>query len=264
MNVNPSIVLTLVMGALLFTILAFVIILSLVQYKRRQVQYRLEQANLRHAFENQLLHARLETQEKSFQFLSEEIHDNIGQTLSVVGMYLYQLQETQSSENQQRFATLGSELLNKAINDLRSLSHTMNAQYVAKNNLADVLRQELEYINSAKGAQCRLDVQGEPEDLPADRQTLLFRIIQEGINNALKHAQAEHIIVGLKYEDGRLMTSIQDDGRGMPDTHFDRLHTGLGFTNMQLRAKLLGGKLFVESKPRQGTRLWLNITINPA
>jgi signal transduction histidine kinase len=179
-------------------------------------------------------------------------------------MYLYQLQENQSTENQLRLSTLGSELLNKAITDLRSLSHTMNAQWVSKNNLEEVLRQELEYINSAKGAQCRLDVQGDPEELSADRQTLLFRILQEGIGNALKHAQAEHIIVGLKYGNGRLTASISDDGRGMPDTHQDRVHTGLGFTNMQLRAKLLGGKLFVESKPRQGTKLWLTIAINPS
>src|SRR5688572_19269012 len=130
MGTDASIIATIVIGAILFTILAFVIILSLVQYKRRQVQHRLEQANLRQTFENQLLHSRLETQEQSFQFFSEEIHDNIGQTLSVVGMYLYQLQEDQNKENQQRFATLGSELLNKAITDLRSLSHTLNAQYV--------------------------------------------------------------------------------------------------------------------------------------
>lgn len=258
------VILIMVIGALLFAILSTVIILSLVQYKRRQVQNRLEQANMRQVFENQLLRARLETQEQSFQFFSEEIHDNIGQTLSVVGMYLYQLQENTDPQNQNRLATLGSELLNKAITDLRGLSHTLNAQYVSKSNLEEILRQELDYINSAKGAICQLEVHGEPEEISSERQTLLFRIIQEGINNALKHAHAEHITVGLAYAAGRLTTKIQDDGKGMPEEAEDKIRTGLGFTNMQLRAKLLGGKLFVESKPRQGTKLWLNIEINPA
>lgn len=262
-EVDPGIILTIVLGAILFTILASFIILSLIQYKRKQVQYHLEQANMRQIFENQLLRARLETQEQSFQFFSEEIHDNIGQTLSVVGMYLYQMQENQDPQNNNRLAALGSELLNKAITDLRGLSHTLNAQYVSNLNLEEILRQEMEYINSAKGAVCQLEVSGEREEISADRQTLLFRIIQEGINNALKHAQAAHIIVGLAYDSGKLTTKIQDDGKGMPEESVDKVHTGLGFTNMQLRAKLLGGKLFVESKPRQGTKLWLSIATQP-
>lgn len=251
------------LGTFLLLIITLALIRFVVFHKRRQLAHLFEKAALQHTFDNQLLQARLETQEQSFQYFSEEIHDNVGQVLSVVGMHIYQLQAECKGEHAQKLVQQSSDLLNKAIGDLRAISHTLNTQYISKAGLIDVLRQELDYINSVKGANCNLNVKGEPQELSADRQTLLYRILQEAVGNALKHAKATEISIDLNYSSGILTILVIDNGNGFDSLAIDNTKAGLGLTNMQIRANLLGGNLLIQSKPGQGTTLSLSIDIHP-
>jgi signal transduction histidine kinase len=125
------------------------------------------------------------------------------------------------------------------------------------------LKTEIEYINSVKQVHCRLEISGEPAELSGDRETLLFRIIQEAIGNALKHARATEIIIGLAYEAGRLRASISDNGIGFNTRDInDQTKTGISITNMELRARLLGGNLEILSQPQHGTTISLSLDIN--
>src|SRR5690606_40356286 len=119
---------------------------------KKHRQHFAERLRMQHQYETQLLQSRLETQEQSFQYFSEEIHDNVGQVLSVVGMHLYRLQAECSGEHAQMLAQQSSDLLNQAITDLRAISHTLNAQYINKAGLIEALHQEIAYINSVKSA----------------------------------------------------------------------------------------------------------------
>ena len=254
----------LTIGTMILLSVGVFIILVLLHLRHNKKIHILEKAKLKSAFDNQLLQARLETQEQSFQYFSEEIHDNVGQVLTVVGMHIYQLQAECKGDRAQKLAQQSSDLLNKAIEDLRTISHTLNAQYISKAGLIESLNQEVAYINSVKDVTCRLDIQGEPDDLPADRQTLLYRIIQEAMSNALKHARATEIIISLRFESGILHTAITDNGKGLELAAIKGAKVGLGLTNMQLRAGLLGGELLIQSTPDQGTTLALSLTITPA
>jgi signal transduction histidine kinase len=222
----------------------------------------LEQISLQHTFEKHLLQSRLETQEQSFRYFSEEVHDNVGQVLSVIGMHLYQLQSEYAGERATRLVQESSELLNKAISDLRTISHTLKGQYFSKAGLLEALRTEIEYINFVKSPLCRLEIIGDPVEMSPDRQTLLFRIIQETIGNALKHAKPTSILIVLEYNNDILTVSITDNGKGFDLDSQDETITGLGLANMQLRAKLLGGDLKIQSKEGKGTTLSLTIAIN--
>lgn len=264
MNKSIEIILPLALGTLLLLVTGLFIVLLVRQLLRRSTLHALEKAALQNTFENQLLQSRLETQEQSFQYFSEEIHDNVGQVLSVVGMHLYQLEAECSGEHAQQLARQGSVLLNKAIEDLRSISHTLNGNYLTKAGLIETLQQEIGYINSVKEAHCRIEVNGEPEELSPDRQTLLYRMIQEAIKNALKHAGASEITIGLQYSDGMLTASVADNGRGFKTNAGEGANAGLGLTNMQLRADLLKGRLLIESRPGSGTRLFITIHIHSA
>lgn len=235
----------------------------LLHHKRRQLAHLLEKAALQHTFDQQLLQSRLETQEQSFQYFSEEIHDNVGQVLSVVGMHLYQLESLCEGGRARKLATQSSELLNKAIADLRTISHTLNAQYVSRAGLVESLQQELDYINSVKGAQCRLELSGDPVALSADRETLLYRILQEAMGNALKHARATEIVISIRYGQDSLTAAVADNGQGFDAAAAGSSRAGLGLTNMQLRAGLLGGTLQVQSHPGAGTALSLTVLVHP-
>jgi signal transduction histidine kinase len=260
---KDQIILILYIGTILIILLAVFLVVFVIAYKRRQLNHLLEKLDLKHEFDNQLLQSRLETQERSFQYFSEEIHDNVGQVLSVVGMHLYQLKGEYAGERAAKLVEQSSDMLNKAINDLRTISHTLNAQYISKAGLHEALKTEIEYINSVKQVHCRLDLSGEPAELSGDRETLLFRIIQEAIGNALKHAKASEIIIRLVYEAGQLRASISDNGIGfIPGNISAPVKNGLGITNMELRARLLGGNLEISSRPQQGTTISLTLKTN--
>ena len=262
MKEKDQLILILFGGALLFIFLVVFLVAFVIAHKRRKLNRILEKKDRKHEFDNQLLQSRLETQERSFQYFSEEIHDNVGQVLSVIGMHLYQLKGEYAGERAAKLVEQSSDMLNKAINDLRTISHTLNAQYITKAGLHEALKTEIEYINSVKQVFCRLEVNGEPAELSGDRETLLFRIIQEAVSNALKHAKASEIIIRLAYEADRLQASISDNGIGFTHRNMsDQTKTGLGITNMELRARLLGGNLELVSLPEQGTTISLTLDI---
>jgi signal transduction histidine kinase len=110
----------------------------------------------------------------------------------------------------------------------------------------------------------RLQVSGEPAELTGDRQTLLFRIIQEAMSNAMIHARASLITVELNYDAGRLTAAVRDNGSGFDSGKVtDLSKAGLGLMNMKLRTRLLGGQLFVQSTPGQGTSISLTVDVKP-
>ncbi len=243
----------------MLTALAVSIILFLIQYKRRQVIFELEKGALRQTFDNQLLQSRLEVQEQSFKFFSEEIHDNVGQLLSVVGMHLYQLKPLCNDPQVEVLVSQSSEILQKAITDLRAVSHTLNAQYIAKAGLVASLQKELTHISTARALDARLHVEGETLHLTPERELLLFRILQESLANVLKHAGATRVDVRLHYAPGTLSASVSDDGRGFDPAAVDGAASGIGLSNMYARALLLGGTLAVRSERGGGTELSLTI-----
>ncbi|RYZ19122.1 MAG: hypothetical protein EOP49_48795 [Sphingobacteriales bacterium] len=147
-------------------------------------------------------------------------------------------------------------LLNKAIDDLRTISHTLNAQYINKGSLSGAVQTELSYITSVRDLDCKLQVSGQERDLPPDRQTLLFRIVQEALGNAIKHAAASSIRVQLAYGEAGITVRITDDGKGFsPDKH-----NGIGLDNMRQRARLMGSELIIDSVAGQGSALSLTVT----
>jgi signal transduction histidine kinase len=199
----------------------------------------------------------MEVQEQSFQYFSEEIHDNIGQVLSIVKMQLYSIR---NSSHEQEIVTKASdctELLGKAIHDLRNISHTLNGTYINNAGLAEAVRKDLEYISSAKEIQCTLHKTGEDYSLGSERELLIFRIIQEAIANAIKHAAPTIIDVYLDYSGSGLKVRIEDNGSGFDTERIAK--NGIGLNNMHLRSDLLNGNLDISSVMSKGTTVTLAI-----
>jgi len=247
------------LGFALILAVALVLIVMLLVHKRRQAVMEMEKAALEHQYATQLLQARLEAQEASFQAFSEEIHDNVGQVLSVLGMYLHQLGLCCDAPRAQDLVRQSTGMLGRATADLRNLSHTLNAGYIGRTGLLTSLEDEVRRINAVQNVVCTLSVEGEPTPLPPDRELLLFRILQEALSNSLRHAGASRIAVKLAWRPGSLRAAVQDDGRGFDAKKQPGANDGIGLQNMQLRARLLGGALGVRSRYGSGTTLTLTI-----
>ncbi len=240
----------------LFLFIGFLVIFTII-HKRKRYEHLLEKQSMENNYANQLLLSRLEVQEQSFKYFSEEIHDNIGQLLSIVKMQLYNIKSSSKEPEVITKATDCNELLGKAINDLRNISHTLNSGFISNAGLADAIEKDLEYIRSAKEVKCNLYINGDEYSIGSEKELLVFRIVQETIANAIKHARPTAIDVALNYAPLGISVIIQDNGTGF-DTS-EKTNSGIGLNNMHVRTEMLKGKIDVTSVKDKGTTIKLDI-----
>lgn len=244
---STTMIAILVFGTMLFTLFAFFVILYVSLQKRKQFQFR-----------NQLMQTRLEVQEQAFKYFSEEIHDNVGAVLSLAKLHLYKILQKAEESTVQKDAEEGTELLTKAIADLRTISHTLNTGIVLNAGLLESVKKELNYVSSAKSINCNFSTEGTPRNLGEEKELLAFRIVQESIANAIKHGNPSDVNVHIHYNQIGCTISIEDNGTGFDINGQDK-SKGLGLTNMDVRAGLLKGKLSVNSVKEEGTTIKLYI-----
>ncbi len=249
-------ILVLVVGTIILLLFVFFIIIFLIAHKKKRYEHLLEKQQMENNYQNQLLLSKLEVQEQSFKYFSEEIHDNIGQILSMVKMQLYSIRSSSHEDEIVTKATGCTELLGKAITDLRNISHTLSSAIVHNAGLAAAIEKDLEYIRSAKEVKCTLHVAGDEYEMGNERELLVFRIIQEAIANAVKHAAPTAIDIYLDYKPGNVSIAIADNGSGF---NTNAKGGGLGLNNMHVRAELLKGALNVISEKDKGTTVKLDI-----
>lgn len=253
---ESGLIFTLVFGTLGFSLLAVIAIRMLIIENKNKYQFLAEKKEIEYRYQQELLNTRLEVQEDLLNFVSSEIHDNVGQVLSLVKLHLYTM--GQQSEND-RSATLiasSSSLLDKAIEDLRNISHRQNAGTLEHIGLAEAIRKELEYVRTLKKQECELNIEGIPCPLGNDRELLLYRIVQEAVHNSVKHSRCTMLTVALKYTPERFTLQVSDNGIGF-DTR--ESYGGIGIKHIRHRATLLKGELSIERGNPDGTYITLKL-----
>lgn len=187
-------------------------------------------------FETTLLQSQIEVQETTFSMLAKELHDNVGQLLSSSKMLLAISQKKLGHIPET--LSIAEETIAKAIIELRGLSKSMDKEWLAQFELIENLSTEIRRINSGKMYSIIFTHKGKIP-LPPEKQIIIFRIIQEGLQNIIKHAEAKNIHLEIENEADQLKINIIDDGIGFTQIEGH----GLGIRNMLQRTKLLGGLL---------------------
>lgn len=249
-------------GTLLFLLLAAFIAFMTLAYQKRRLQHEKEITGIVEAYQKEMLKAQLEMQEQTFLSISQEIHDNIGQILSLARLNMSTLGDSLTKEAQGK-VTNSKQLIDQAIQDLRSLSKRLNSKYVANQPLSALLKFQLELISKTGAADTSFKIIGEEYPIPAEKRLIAFRIVQEALNNILKHAEATTIKASITFLPGRMTLSISDNGIGFAEAAQlatgEKLSAGTGLSNMQYRATLIGGSLRIDSMPGAGTRVSLEL-----
>lgn len=214
---------------------------------------------VKEVYQRELLKAQLEIREETLQNISQEIHDNIGQVLSLANLQL-----TAIELNDNPFATTkiykSMELVSKAISDLRNLSKTLNAEHIVKLGLRKSVEFDLELIEKSGVFTTSMQVTGGEQTLHSSIEIIVYRIIQEALNNVIKHSQAKHISVDLNYTGNELLIQITDDGAGFSRAgNHSNVKAGAGLQNMINRAQLIHAAIHIESEPFQGTSISLSV-----
>lgn len=242
-------VIILASAVLLFFLMFFY--LFILQLHRRRILHQKEMFNLKAEYEQVILQAQLEIQEQTFRNISQEIHDNIGQVLSLAKLNLNALHHNSSKEQ----LDVTEQLLGKAIADLRDLSKSMLGEKITDLGLVTAIENELKLIGKTLSIQTRLSYD-ENEVMVSDEQTIVvFRMVQEIFSNCLKHAKASTLEVNITTENNKTCISIADNGIGFDMGCLDEKQTGIGLKSMQQRAKLINASLQINSSPGNGTQV---------
>lgn len=220
--------------------------------QRIAVAYQLEKN--KHGYEAALLQVRLEVQEQTFSHISREIHDNIGQKLSLVKLYFNTIQAPLPVPEQNRLG-FALDVLSDTLEELRDLSHSMDSQYLERNGLIQDLAWELDLLRKSGQYRIEFQVNGEAWYMDSSKELVVFRMLQEAINNILRHAGANMIFVALHYEPNWLSIQLSDNGRGIPSDN----PRGLGMEHMQRVTQLLGGSVAINSHHQKGTTIHFKI-----
>lgn len=197
----------------------------------------------------------LEAGERERRRLGHELHDGLGQRLTAAALAADALAETLAAAGRDEAAraTEMARHIRAAITETRQLSHGLAPVGIEHGGLVNALAEMAQTLGTS--GKVRVVFEAEPADLRCfgEAATHLFRIAQEAVNNALKHAAPGEIRIGLRHQAQRLTLEVEDDGEGMPAT--PPPDAGIGLLVMQHRAHLLGGTLELAAAPAGGTLL---------
>ncbi len=246
---------------MLILISTYVVIL-LNSYRKKQSSHLREKAALQVHYEQEILTSQLEVQNTTLQHVGQELHDNIGQLLAVVRINLNILEDSgQTTENLERIKQT-NELVSRSIHDLRALSKSLDGDFVKDFGLKESIAQELQRIRPTRQFETELLITGEMCSLGFQREIVLFRITQEVLTNALKHAEASRFSVQLDYLPQSFILTLSDNGKGF-DYASVKLngmsYSGSGLRNIQRRATLIEGNCVFDSAIGNGTKVTISL-----
>ena len=255
---NSDLTIAIVAAVLLLVMLISFIFTFFIINHRKKEKLILEKNLLTIEYEQSLLHTQIEIQEQTLTTISQEIHDNIGQVLSLAKLHLNTFPLDLDTAIQTKVDDT-RQLVSKAISDLRDLSRSMHGDKVNELGLEQAIASELKILQNTGQFQTNLLITGSQFKLDPKKEMVLFRIVQESLNNAIKHSGAKNICVQLQYEPSIFRLNIIDNGVGFNMAGLQSIETGIGLKSMDNRATLIGGKFFVHSDAGAGTSITIEI-----
>ncbi len=194
--------------------------------------------------------------------LAQEFHDTLAQGFTGISFLLGAAEDTLSDDTALARAQIGRarQVAQESIVEARRSIRALRTQALETGGLSLALAHLVENARATSGVDAEFVASGTPTSLPVQVEDDLLRIAQEAVTNALKHAQAAHIMVYLKSAPGQVQLRVEDDGRGFAASN-PRAHTGFGLIGMRERAARIGGKLLLDTNTDVGTKISVSIAL---
>jgi two-component system sensor histidine kinase UhpB len=197
-------------------------------------------------------------QEEERRRLARELHDSLGQTLTALKIQLQRLSARAAEADPQLARELAGtgEVVHEALAEARRLSHLLRPRVLDDLGLGPALRWLARTLGEGTGFQVTLEIDDLDERrLAPELETLVFRVSQEAVTNALKHSGAEACGLRLERRGAGLLLTVEDDGRGFDAATVARGDGGHGLAGIRDRVEIFGGKLKIRSRPGDGTKM---------
>jgi two-component system NarL family sensor kinase len=242
-----------IITTLVFLIAAAFVLLYIFIYNRRKKTHIEEKAQMKLTFEAEIAKTQYEVQEQTMQTIGADLHDNIGQLLSLTSLTLNSIKLDNRTKAQQKIDA-AIDLTVRSIKEMRLLGKLLQGDQLVVMGLSEAIKHEIDWMDRSGKYEIRYM---QAEDIPAannpDKDLILFRILQEILNNIIKHAAATVINIKLEYLEGKLQLQIIDNGVGFDAEAMTIEQRGMGLQNIQKRAGIIGGAVAIKSSPGEGT-----------
>ena len=223
-------------------------------------QARLEESQQREIMRGELFRRVVAAQEAERQRIARDLHDETGQSLTAIGMGLRGLSGKLSGRNQDALITLHKleTLTADSLKELQRLMTDLRPSHLDDLGLSAALRWYATKVQEHSPLHIRVDIHGDECDLDDAVKITIFRIIQESLNNIIKHARATHVNIHVHFEARNVHISVFDNGVGFDRDEVQQRRANrpsLGLAGMEERALLMGGTVTVQSRPGYGTEV---------
>ena len=245
-NNGSDLFVIILLGFFLMLFMVSFIIIMVIYHRQRQIQNQQKVESMKSAYENTILNVEKEIREDVLSHVGRELHDNVGQLLSLAKLNLSSSKIEKVHE--------GKVLINEIIREVRAISKTLNLDWVESITLEEFIKKELAKLESTEFCKVAFQNNGNPLQLNKEKKLVLIRIIQECLNNAIKHAQPSLIEINVDSDNTKSEISIKDNGKGFD---VNNNSNGSGMYNLKNRMNTIGGELFIHSGIGKGTEIKL-------
>ncbi|AMR27762.1 hypothetical protein A0257_12100 [Hymenobacter psoromatis] len=253
----------LLLGGISFMLLsAGALVVFVVTYQKRLLQQQLRLHAVEAEYQQQLLAAVIDAQEHERERIGRDLHDGIGSTLATAKLLVGRLGSLAAPAEAASLTGRVKDILGNAVQDVRGLSHSLYPAVLDRFGLAEALQHLADVSTDAGALPVDLEIEY-PYPLPLPQELALYRICQELIHNAQKHAHgATHLAVGLHQAGPRLTLTVADDGIGFDPAALALARPasgGVGLRGIEVRVRMLRARFSQQSAPGQGTRTLIEL-----
>jgi PAS domain S-box-containing protein len=229
-------------------------VMDLTERKKLEQQLISDQVSL----QRQLTQATIDGQENERRAIGEELHDNIGQQLTTIKLFL-DYAKTMTDENGTEIINLALKSVGDVINDVRAMSRSLVPFTLKDLGLVDSINELVDSLMRSRSINIEFEQIGFEETMVPENQKLsLFRIVQEQLNNILKHSGAYNVWIRLYRQKEQVILEIIDDGKGFDPS---KTRNGVGILNIKNRAEIFNGKAEIFSQHNKGCRLIISFPL---
>ncbi|WP_307533038.1 sensor histidine kinase [Pedobacter sp. W3I1] len=214
---------------------------------------------MKQKFESEMLQTRVEVQDQTMQSIATELHDNVGQLLSLTTLTLNSV-NLDDGEKAKKKIDNSLALVNKSIKELRELAKLLHGEQLVENGIGHAIDQEINWLN--KAGTYELKINNHLIDLQVaspNKDLIILRLLQEILNNIIKHAQATHIQIDSYLTDNILHLRVTENGVGFNPEETKSKKSGMGLNSIYKRIEMINGKIILNSAPCEGTSISIEV-----
>lgn len=243
-------------SSIIFLLMGLALVLFIMQYQKKTISQSEELQNSKVNHQKQMLDATIQSQESERKRIASNLHDSLGAQLSTIRLFM--LMQGEEKKELKEFADESAEMLLESIQEVRGIAQDLLPGALKYGGLVSACTQFFNAIEKSTPIQLNAQFDGDVIRLSEKNELSVFRVIQELVNNTLKHAEASVIDLNVNFQGSMLLITYKDNGVGLPE---NRMHQGLGLLNIESRIQSLKGDYTVHSHPGKGVEFVIEIPL---